>query len=261
MSSNVPEIGKSRKAKLLSAFFGLDNALPLRSIVLWRSAPGKDGMPLVFSHEIDPTTLDVSDFRILTMKGEIFYPSFVTFVPALEPFELRTVLLIGEFGNHPDNEPTEVVIVGELLTRDGQNLTGQKIQVTPLVAGPFISYAEYFDFSRSYPYNDSKRGGDCPFSETAVVVRTVWAGGVRAPDGQELGDRELKKFRIEMISGKNKLTVFPFKIADTDDNDNNIDLCIAEKGIPKFVEVEANTAVDPRDDKNPYTKIEILSRW
>ncbi|EMI69513.1 hypothetical protein LEP1GSC072_2189 [Leptospira noguchii str. Bonito] len=29
-------------------------------------------MPLVFSHEIDPTTVDLSDFRITTKKVKFF---------------------------------------------------------------------------------------------------------------------------------------------------------------------------------------------
>ncbi|WP_165783692.1 hypothetical protein [Leptospira kmetyi] len=261
LSVEIPEVNRRRNAKLISAFFGLDNSLPFRSIALWRSAPGKEGMPLVFSHEIDPTSLDISDFRITTAKGETLYPSFVTYAPALEAFELRTVLLIGEFGNYPDNEPKKIEIVGELKSRDGQNFFGQNVSVTSLIEGPFISYAEYFDFENSYPYNESEREKDCPRAETAIVVRIVWAGGVRAADGQELGDRDLKRFRIRMTSGKKTWTAFPYQIADIDDNDNNIDLCISEKGIPKFVEVEANTAIDPRGDANPYTKKEILSRW
>ncbi|MDV6234545.1 hypothetical protein CH379_002750 [Leptospira ellisii] len=261
LSREIPEVNQRRKAKLISAFFGLDNTLPFRSIALWRYAPGKDGLPLVFTHEIDPTTMDPSDFRIVTRKGEILYPSFATFAPALEAFELRTVLLIGEFGNHPDNEPQEIAVVGELKSRDGQNLIGQKIRVTPLTEGPYISYAEYFDFGRSYPHNESERGKDCPLSETAQVVRIVWAGGVRALDGLELGDRELKRFRVHMNSGKKNWVIHPFRIEDTNDNDNNIDLCISEKGIPKFVEVDADTVIDPRGDPNPYTKSEIVSRW
>ncbi|TGK31758.1 hypothetical protein EHQ12_14800 [Leptospira gomenensis] len=261
LSTENPEVNRHRSAKLLSAFFGLDNALPFRSVALWRSAPGQDGMPLVFSHEIDPKTLDISDFQILTSKGEIHFPSFATFAPALEAFELRTVLLIGEFGNFPENEPKEITIVGELKSRDGQNFIGQKIRITPLNEGPYISYAEYFDFGRSYPYNESERGNDCPRSRTALVVRIVWAGGVRALDGRELGNNDLKKFRIQMTSGKKNWVTSPFQIADTDDNDNNVDLCISENGIPKSVEVDANTAIDPRGDANPFTKKEILSRW
>ncbi|EKR75407.1 hypothetical protein LEP1GSC041_0482 [Leptospira noguchii str. 2006001870] len=70
-------------------------------------------MPLVFSYEIDPTTVDLSDFRITTKKDENFYSPH-----SLEQFELRTILLIGQFGDHPYNE---VTIVGELKSRDGQN--------------------------------------------------------------------------------------------------------------------------------------------
>ena len=51
LSKEIPPISKQRDAKVLSAFFGLDNALPLAAIGLSWKAPGKDGMPVVFSHE------------------------------------------------------------------------------------------------------------------------------------------------------------------------------------------------------------------
>nr|WP_232380639.1 hypothetical protein [Leptospira ainlahdjerensis] len=136
LSNKNPSINQNRKADIISAFFGLDNALPFRSIYLWKNAPGKDGMPLVFSHEIDPATLDASDFQILTKKGELLSVPFVTFCPALEEFELRTILMIGEFGNSPDNEPVEVRIINDLKSRDGQNYRGQKVRVTALAEGP-----------------------------------------------------------------------------------------------------------------------------
>ena len=63
---------------------------------------------------------------------------------SMEAFELRTVLLIGEFGNHPDDELVEVSIIGDLLARSGQNYKEQKVSVTPLEKGPSLSYAEYF---------------------------------------------------------------------------------------------------------------------
>ncbi len=151
ISAKNPDINKEREAKILSAFFGLDNDMPLRSAGIWRNAPGKDGMPLVFSHEINPATLDISDIQISMQNGNKIFPSFVTFKPAIEEFELRTVLLIGEFGNAPENEPILVEIVGELKTRDGQDLKGQKVKVTPLADGPFISYAEWFVIDNEYP--------------------------------------------------------------------------------------------------------------
>ncbi|WP_167883232.1 hypothetical protein [Leptospira adleri] len=261
LSIKNPPINHTRKATIISAFFGLDNALPLRSMYLWKNAPGKDGMPLVFSHEIDPSTLDASDFQILTKKGELLAVPFATFRPALEEFELRTVLLIGEFGDFPENEPVEVRIIGDLKSRDGQNYRGQKARVTSLTEGPFLSYAEHFELGPDYPYNETERGADCPKFKTVSVVRTVWSGGVRATDGKELGIRELKRFKIKLLNEKKTLTVFPFQIADIEDNDNNVDLCIDQKGIPIEVEVLENTAIDPRDDPNPFTKIKILSRW
>ncbi|KOY84298.1 hypothetical protein AD998_21680 [bacterium 336/3] len=261
LSKENPEINKTRKAVLLSAFFGLDNAMPQKSMGIWNKAPGKDGMPLVFSHEIDPATLNSNVFQITTQKGDKLNVAFATFKPAIEAFELRTILLIGEFGNAPDNKPKEVEIISDLKTRDGQNLKGQKIKVTPLKDGPFISYAEYFSFDQDYPYSEKGRGCDCPKTETETVVRTVWAGGIRATNGKELGEKELTSFTITLIQNSDTLKVHPFHIADLDDNDNNIDLCIKVKGTPILVETKENTAIDPRGDHNPITKKEIIGRW
>ena len=113
LSEEMPPIDHARQAKMPSAFFGLDHALTPNARLIWREARGKDGMPLVFSHEIDPGTLDASDFQVRTQKGDIRGVEFVSFKPAIEAFELRTLLLIGEYGEHPDNEPIEVEINGE----------------------------------------------------------------------------------------------------------------------------------------------------
>ncbi len=261
LSDTIPPIDSKREAKVLSAFFGLDNALPRTAVAISPKAPGKDGMPIVFSHELDPTSLDPSDFKIKTAKGNLFDVEVASFRPAIEAFELRTVLLIGDYGNHPDNEPIEVEIVGDLVARSGQNFKGQKVKVTPLEKGPFLSYAEYFKLDNTHPYVAEGRGCDCPKDKTTTVVRTVWAGGVRAMNGEELGERELQNFKVTMVNKKDTITVTPFQIADTDDNDNNIDLCIKEKGLPLSVSVKVNTAIDPRDDANDFTSIKILSRW
>ena len=98
LSEKTPPINKTREAKMLSAFFGLDDALPPRSRLIWWKAPGKDGMPIVFSHEIDPETLDASDFQVKTQQGDIREVEHVSYRPAVEEFELRTLLLIGHYG-------------------------------------------------------------------------------------------------------------------------------------------------------------------
>jgi hypothetical protein len=261
LSATVPAVDTTREAKILTVFFGLDNALPRTARVMYNKAYGKDGMPIVFSHELDPSTLDPSDFEITTRNGEVFSVEAVSLMPAEEEYELRTVLLIGEYGNHPDNPPISLKIAGDLMSRTGVNFKGQTKEVIPLPEGPILSYAEYFSFTKDYPYIEKGGGCDCPREKTSVVVKAVWAGGVRALNGEELGDNEKEAFQVVLVQGADTITVTPFQLADLADNDNNIDLCLAETGTPIKVTVKENIAIDPRDDPNPRTEIEVLSRW
>ncbi len=261
LSDEVPPVESEREAKILSGFFGLDNAIPPRAAAISPKAPGKDGMPIVFSHELDPETMQASDFRVKTSQGDLIVVEIATFTPAIEAFELRTVLLIGDLGDAPGNVPVEVEIISDLLARSGQNFKGQKVLITPLEKGPFLSYAEHFVMDEAYPYIEKGSGCDCPRQETTTVLKAVWSGGVRATNGDELGDAELKNFVVFLKTESDTMQVTPFKIADIDDGDNNVDLCIKEPGTPIFLTVQANTAMDPRDDPNEYTELEVKSRW
>jgi hypothetical protein len=260
-SDKIPEVNKTRELRILTAFFGLDNGLTNQTRVIYRKAPGKDGMPLVFSHELDNRTIDGSDFEVRTEKGNVIQVEAASLLPANEEFELRTVLLIGEYGSYPDNQPVSVEVIGDLMSRTGYNYKGQSIEVIPLEEGPILSYAEYFTFNEDYPYVEKGRGCDCPKSKTTMVVKAVWSGGVRATNRDELGANELKDFKVTMVKDSDTLTVTPFQLADLSDNDNNIDLCLKEDGIPIRLEVNENIAIDPNDDKNVKTEIEILGRW
>lgn len=249
---------KEGNAEILSAYFGLDNSMPLKSIAIWYKAPGKDGIPLVFSHEIDARTLSPKDFLITTQNGEIRSIDFCTLKPSTEKFELRTILLIGEFGNYPYNQPVELKIVSDLNTLDGQNLKGQKIKITPLEAGPFLSFSEYFTlYSKKY---SKQIDCDCPSKETQLVVKAVWSGGVKAINGIELGKIDVESFTIKLLQNIDTITVHPIDIADLNDNDNNIDLCFNIFGIPIELMVRGNTVIDPRGDKNEFTKVKILKQ-
>jgi len=54
----------------LSAFFGADNAfLPLANRRVCEGAAGGGGMPLVFSHQLDISTLQPGDSRITRADG------------------------------------------------------------------------------------------------------------------------------------------------------------------------------------------------
>ena len=261
LSASIPEIEKDRKVKILTVFFGLDNALPRQARIFYKDAYGKDGMPVVFSHEVEPSSLDASDFAVTTKSGEVYPVDAITLLPAEEEFELRTVLLIGDYGNYPDNPPIQLEIVGDLMTRTGVNYKSQNREIIPLEVGPILSYAEYFRLDDDYPYIESGIGCDCPKDSTKMVVKAVWSGGVRAVNGDELGVNELESFQVTLVQEKDTLLVKPYQLADLSDGDNNTDLCLKESGIPIKLEVKENTAIDPRDDKNPLTEIEIVSRW
>ena len=54
LSNEIPSINQKREAKVLSAFLGLDNALPLAAVGLSWKALGKDGED--FPSTLTPST-------------------------------------------------------------------------------------------------------------------------------------------------------------------------------------------------------------
>ena len=135
--------------RVLSAFFGLDNGLPFRANLLCLGASGQDGMPVVLSHTIDPETLRPEYFQVVTRSGAKRTPQCVTLRPAQDAGELRTVLLIGEFGDAHEDPPVAVHVVGDLRS-DGAgskedvaiSFRGSHTTVIPLDAGPSLVLAE-----------------------------------------------------------------------------------------------------------------------
>jgi hypothetical protein len=257
----LAEIDAGHPVRLLSAFFGLDNKLPFRANVLCLGASGQDGMPVILSHTLDPETLGPEDFQVVTQSGAKRTPHCVTLRPAQDPGELRTVLLIGEFGNANDDPPVAVHVVGDLLS-DGSrseqgvqvNFRGSHIAVTPLDAGPSLVLAE------SVPVNKvakETRGTSCP-EGTQQVVRVTWAGGVRLSNGDEPGDAERRLYRVTMKQqdGSNH-EVVPAALADLEDGDNNHLLCLDIADTVVSVSFPAGHLVDPNRDLNPDTHIAV----
>ncbi len=247
-----PDIGPPR---MLSAFFGLDDALPWRIAFICPSGPGKDGMPIVFIHEIDNETLNPKFFRVKTRNGAVYTPDCATLWPANEENEDRTVLLIGQFGNAKDDPPVRVEIVGDLRTEQGISLCGLWVDVTPLEAGPSLVWAQRVLLD---PKEGSfwGRGGPCPIGSTKQVIRITWSGGVQTPSGEELGNAQLQSISITMRNAEGVETlVHPSALADLRDEDNNIDLCLNVIGTPVKVKVAAGTVIDPRGDPNPETEV------
>lgn len=245
---------------LLSGFFGLDNALPVQANRLCRRARAQDGMPVIFSTVIDPKTLQAEDFAVITAAGVVQTPTCATLSPAVDAGELRTALLVGEFGDAQTDPPVRVEVVGDILTGGASpaSFLGAEVAVTPLSAGPSIIVAERVPPTqwRLDQASGSQRGSGCPSADTLQAVRVTWAGGVTTVAGEEAGEAERVRYRVTLRSpGGEEMNVAPFALADLGDNDNNHLLCLDVRGDPLTVFLPAGRLVDPnRDAPNPETR-------
>ena len=253
--------GKSDPA-VLSAFFGLDDALPEVVNVICPGGAGMDGMPVVFTAELAGDTLQASDFVVTTAGGASKVPLCATLRPGAESNENRTVLLICDLGDAIAYPPVRVDIVGSLRTEPDARGRSVELEgtsfapVTPLEAGPFLVFAERMEGDERELGNPPAIGvgAGCPVDGTEQVVKVVWAGGVKALSGEELGDAERVRYRVILEDGSE---IVPFALADLHDGDNDHDLCLDDARRPIRVEMEADTVIDPRGDANPATGVEV----
>ena len=258
MAGTLPVTGSS--PKLLSAFFGLDNALPLAVNLLCFGASGDDGMPVVFSHRISSDSVRPEQFQITTRSGELKTPECATLRPAGDPGERRTVLLMGEFGN-ADNDPPEVVTIVEDLLSDTAaplNFNGQSVKVTPLIEGPSMVMAESLDREE---WGIDRRGTQCPREGLRQIIRITWNGGVRLANGEEPGDTEAHLYRVTMQpeQGASYIT-HPIAIAELGDNDNHHFLCLDTDDTASAVSFPSGHFIDPNRDLNPDTSVMLYPR-
>ncbi len=263
VTSNTDADG--RQAELISAFFGLDNALPKGRTdrVACEGAGGADGMPVIFSHEVDIATLEPGDFKITRESGAIGEVVCLTLAPADDPGELRTALLAGDYGSVGD-QPVTVEIVGNVVSLDNTvNFKGATVAVTPLEVGPTIVWAEIVPQSAwdlGAPATGLPWGGGsrCPVG-SKQVVRVTWAGGVTKPGAEPANEIERALYRVTTVNADGSVVeVTPFALADLNDGDNNHLLCLDTLDTPTRVFFPAGHLTDPREDLNPATSISLL---
>lgn len=254
---------RGRQATLLSAFYGLDNDLPpLANMSIGEGAGGADGLPAIFSHEIDANTMQAGDFRIIRESGNIGAIEWVTLAPADDKGELRTILMAGHYGSI-DDQPIRLEVIGNLLSLDGTvNFKGASVAVTPLENGPHMVWAEHVpveDWDIGKEATPLPWGGSSGVPKgTKQVVRVTWAGGVTKPGGKEVGDLERLQYRVTvLLDDGSKIEAIPFALADLGDGDNNHELCLDMTGTAISVYFPSSYLTDPRDDPNPETSITI----
>jgi hypothetical protein len=263
-AKGLPREAGGQSANLLSAFFGLDNSLPLRANMICGGARGLDGMPVIFSTEINHTTLQAGDFRVTKQSGKKGSVHCVSFLPATDAGELRTVLLMGEFGNADKDPPARVEIVGHLHSIDGKlDFRGAEVAVTPLKPGPTLILAERFDpNAKDQGLGVSRtKGSVCPAKGTSQAVRVVWAGGVKLANGKEPGAAERLLYRVTVRAQDGSARVVkPMALADLGDGDNNHLLCLDTMDTPISVAFPAGFLIDPNRDLNPATSVNVAIR-
>jgi hypothetical protein len=223
---------QGRQASLLSAFYGLDDAFARGTDqVICEGAAGKDGMPVIFSHEINVTTMQAGDFTVISTSGEVGEIVCVTLAPADDKGELRTALLVGNFGDVND-QPVKVEITGNLLSIDNSlNFKGATVDVIPLEEGLRMVLAEIvpedeWELGKVATPLLWGGGSGCP-EDTQQVVRVTWDGGVTKPGGDEADDVERVQYKVTvLLEDGNKIEATPFALADLGDGDNNHELCL-----------------------------------
>ena len=266
----TPDSGVSRsaggqRAQILSAFFGLDNSRRIRRAGLrFCGRPsGTDGMPLVFSHELDIATIEAGDIEITLRSGKKGSVNCVSLAPAIEPGELRTLLLIGDFGSAEANPPIRVKVIGNLHAADGSvNFRGASVEVIPLVTGPALVFAE--NVARTdwqfRPVSTGRGMSDafCPQEGLQNILRVVWDGGVELASGEEIGPEHAGLYRVTIETSDGSVrTVRPFAIGNLGDGDNNHELCLNTEGRPVSVAFPAGHLVDPNHDVNANTSVAV----
>lgn len=246
-SDSATPQGQPQNSSILSAYHGLDQ-LPLAARRLCGfNVAGDDGMPVVFSTQLQVNSVVPESFLVIRSDGESVVPNCATLNPANEPLEQRTVLLTGDFGTFGET-PLRVEVTGPLLTSDGESLIGVSTEdITPLEDGPRVVLAERF------APDTNGLAGECP-DGTAQVVQLTWQGGVTGPDGAALGEDQRLGTRVLLEDGA---TVNPLALVD-DDPDNHVLACLAEDSPAQSVEVHAGLFHDPGDVANPATRVGVL---
>ena len=254
---NKAVLTPNSQGRILSAFFGLDNALPFIVHIICPGGAGKDGMPVVLSHIINPDALKPEQFQIITRNGDVHVPKCVTARPAGDPGETRTALLIGEFGDAPENPPEIVRIIGNLVAQENPLVSFQnaEVKVTPINAGPSLVWGEPVS---KHDWGVKGIGTSCPKNGIRQIIRVTWDGGVRLPNGDDPGDEERQLYRVKVRRPDRSIDiVVPVALADLKDNDNNHFLCLDTADPAVTVSFPAGYLVDPNRDLNPDTQIKI----
>ncbi len=203
---------------------------PIAPTILSAHSSSEKKIAIVFSHEIDAASLYPSGFLVGFPEGTRSFPREAVLSPSNESDENRTVVLSGD--NLVDAEgrpPTDVMVVGTIYTENGAKLQGLASPITPLETADGVVLAQ-----RLLP-----SAGVC--TGAAQAVRTFWSDALRGVEREDLA-------RID-ITLDDASTVHPIGfddhvLDDQDQEDNVLDLCIAQESPAQRVTIAAGVFTD-----------------
>jgi hypothetical protein len=136
-----------------------------------------------------------------------------------------------------------VEMTGHLAVAGDADPLGLSVSVTPLADGPSLVLA--------FASDPAQIESDCP-PQTRQIVVVVWAGGVRPLPGVTPADHRLG-YSVATAAGD----VVPMALGNLGDGDNYEHLCLDTVAIPLRASMRGGLLMDPRDDPNPATDVEI----
>ena len=199
-------------------------------------------MPVTFSRRV-VGEIEPKSFTVRTKSGALLQPRCATLFPADAAEESHTVLLIGKLGDEPADPPIAVDITGALGLEGGISAQGMSGNVIALADGPTLALA--------LRYQPGEIPSDCP-SATKQIIMAVWTGGITPGPGSSQATHQ-NGYRVKVEMGE----VQALDLADTDDSDNYVHVCLDVDSPAQSLSFVAGVLVDPRGDLNPATTVAI----
>lgn len=174
---------------------------------------------LVFSVEVDATSLSPDAFVVIRESGELVVPDRALLDPADEYDENRSVTLLGAFGGPDEDPPSAVRIIGNVYAEDGSALSELDAAIRAFDTPDELVWIEVLR-------PDEHR---CPGARQ--VVRTHWTDNLRGVEPEDL-----ERVRVSFSDGSEVSPVGfddhaalgrEAEQAGGADDDNVLDLCLA----------------------------------
>jgi hypothetical protein len=193
---------------------------------------------VVFASELDPTSVEPGAFRVMRSDGTTVLAREASLAPANEADENRTVWLVGAFGT----APTDVMVDGRVYGELGESFEGALAPIDPYDAPGRVVLAMRLSVAERR----------C--EEFQHVVRLFWSDSVRKVDSADLA--------VIAVTLSDGSVVAPARLDDHDledqrQQDNVLDLCVAEPSPPVSVEIPEGTFCDPAGHPSAAVKVEV----